>query len=50
MLQNVAKKFGLSNLSSRLDGVRYENEKINVIAKKTGNKLKLSQKKMFVSL
>lgn len=45
MLQNVAKKFGLSNLSSRLDGVRYENEKINVIAKKTGNKLKLSQKK-----
>ncbi|XP_052571598.1 inhibitor of Bruton tyrosine kinase isoform X2 [Peromyscus californicus insignis] len=45
MLQNVAKKFGLSNLSSRLDGVRFENEKINVIAKKTGNKLKLSQKK-----
>ncbi|XP_052043681.1 inhibitor of Bruton tyrosine kinase isoform X2 [Apodemus sylvaticus] len=45
MLQNVAKKFGLSNLSSRLDGVRFENGKINVIAKKTGNKLKLSQKK-----
>ncbi|XP_048209598.1 inhibitor of Bruton tyrosine kinase isoform X2 [Perognathus longimembris pacificus] len=45
MLQNVAKKFGLSNLSSRLDGVRFENEKINVIAKKTGNKLKLNQKK-----
>ncbi|XP_055458457.1 inhibitor of Bruton tyrosine kinase isoform X1 [Psammomys obesus] len=45
MLQSVAKKFGLSNLSSRLDGVRFENEKINVIAKKTGNKLKLSQKK-----
>ncbi|XP_017656171.1 inhibitor of Bruton tyrosine kinase isoform X2 [Nannospalax galili] len=45
MLQNVAKKFGLSNLSGRLDGVRFENEKINVIAKKTGNKLKLSQKK-----
>lgn len=45
MLQSVAKKFGLSNLSSRLEGVRLENEKINVIAKKTGNKLKLSQKK-----
>lgn len=45
MLQNVAKKFGFSNLSSRLDGVRFENEKINVISKKTGNKLKLSQKK-----
>ncbi|EPQ10022.1 Inhibitor of Bruton tyrosine kinase [Myotis brandtii] len=35
MLQNVAKKFGFSNLCSRLDGVRFENEKINVIAKKT---------------
>nr|XP_004660449.2 inhibitor of Bruton tyrosine kinase isoform X1 [Jaculus jaculus] len=45
MLQSVAKKFGLGNLSSRLDGVRFENEKINVIAKKTGNKLKLNQKK-----
>ncbi|XP_011920292.1 PREDICTED: inhibitor of Bruton tyrosine kinase isoform X4 [Cercocebus atys] len=45
MLQTVAKKFGFSNLSSRLDGVRFENEKINVIAKKTGSKLKLSQKK-----
>ncbi|XP_060061411.1 inhibitor of Bruton tyrosine kinase isoform X1 [Erinaceus europaeus] len=45
MLQNVAKKFGFSNLSSRLDGVKFENEKINVIVKKTGNKLKLNQKK-----
>lgn len=45
MLQNAAKKFGLSNLSSRLDGVRFENEKINVVARKTGSKLKLSQKK-----
>ncbi|KFO30398.1 Inhibitor of Bruton tyrosine kinase [Fukomys damarensis] len=35
MLRNVANKFGLSNLSSRLDGVRFENEKINVIARKT---------------
>ncbi|KAG8516091.1 Inhibitor of Bruton tyrosine kinase, partial [Galemys pyrenaicus] len=45
MLQNVAKKFGFNNLSSRLDGVRFENEKINVIAKKPGNKPKLNQKK-----
>ncbi|XP_026913153.1 inhibitor of Bruton tyrosine kinase isoform X1 [Acinonyx jubatus] len=45
MLQNVAKKFGFSNLSSRLDGVRFENGKINVIEKKTGNKSKLNQKK-----
>ncbi|XP_059557092.1 inhibitor of Bruton tyrosine kinase isoform X5 [Myotis daubentonii] len=45
MLQNVAKKFDFSNLCSRLDGVRFENEKINVIAKKTGNKPKLNQKK-----
>ncbi|XP_077018441.1 inhibitor of Bruton tyrosine kinase isoform X2 [Tamandua tetradactyla] len=45
MLQNVAKKFGFSNLSSRLDGVRFENEKINVIVKKTGNKPKLNRKK-----
>uniref|UniRef100_A0A8C9E1D2 Inhibitor of Bruton tyrosine kinase n=1 Tax=Phocoena sinus TaxID=42100 RepID=A0A8C9E1D2_PHOSS len=45
MLQNVAKKFGFSNLSSRLDGVRFENEEINVIAKKIGNKPKLSQRK-----
>ncbi|XP_075410954.1 inhibitor of Bruton tyrosine kinase isoform X2 [Tenrec ecaudatus] len=45
MLQNVAKKFGFNNLCSRLDGVRFENEKINVVVKKTGNKPKLSQKK-----
>ncbi|XP_037375902.1 inhibitor of Bruton tyrosine kinase isoform X2 [Talpa occidentalis] len=45
MLQNVAKKFGFNNLSSRLDGVRFENEKINVIAKKPGNKPKLNRKK-----
>ncbi|KAF6114176.1 inhibitor of Bruton tyrosine kinase [Phyllostomus discolor] len=45
MLQNVAKKFGFSTLSSRLDGVRFENEKINVIDKKTGNKPKLNQGK-----
>lgn len=45
MLQNVAKKFGFSTLSSRLDGVRFENEKINVIDKKTGNKPKLNQEK-----
>ncbi|XP_059256965.1 inhibitor of Bruton tyrosine kinase isoform X3 [Mustela nigripes] len=45
MLQNVARKFGFSNLSSRLDGVKFENGKINVIEKKPGNKLKLNQKK-----
>ncbi|XP_029799494.1 inhibitor of Bruton tyrosine kinase isoform X1 [Suricata suricatta] len=45
MLQNVARKFGFSNLSSRLDGVRFENGKINVIEKKTSNKSKLNQKK-----
>ncbi|KAM4694566.1 inhibitor of Bruton tyrosine kinase [Discoglossus pictus] len=45
MLQNIAKRFGLSNLSSRLDGVRYENGKINVIHKKGGNRPKFNQKK-----
>ncbi|XP_030895380.1 inhibitor of Bruton tyrosine kinase [Leptonychotes weddellii] len=45
MLQNVAKKFGFSNLSSRLDGVKFENGKINVIEKKSGTKSKLNQKK-----
>ncbi|KAF4794726.1 Inhibitor of Bruton tyrosine kinase [Turdus rufiventris] len=45
MLQSVAKKFGLSNLSGRLDGVRLENGKINVVNKKNGNKPKLNQKK-----
>uniref|UniRef100_G3RKL4 Inhibitor of Bruton tyrosine kinase n=1 Tax=Gorilla gorilla gorilla TaxID=9595 RepID=G3RKL4_GORGO len=34
-----------SDPKTRLDGVIFENEKINVIAKNTGNKLKLSQKK-----
>ncbi|XP_028903554.1 inhibitor of Bruton tyrosine kinase [Ornithorhynchus anatinus] len=45
MLQMVAKKFGFSNLNGRLDGVKFENEKINVISRKTGNKLKLNPKK-----
>uniref|UniRef100_A0A803XZW9 Inhibitor of Bruton tyrosine kinase n=1 Tax=Meleagris gallopavo TaxID=9103 RepID=A0A803XZW9_MELGA len=45
MLQSAAKKFGLSNLSGRLDGVRLENGKINVVNKKNGNKLKFNQKK-----
>nr|DBA26453.1 TPA: hypothetical protein GDO54_010709 [Pyxicephalus adspersus] len=45
MLQNLAKKFGLSNLSSRLDGVRYENGTINVVHKKSGNKQRFNQKK-----
>ncbi|NXY72667.1 IBTK kinase, partial [Glareola pratincola] len=45
MLQSAARKFGLSNLSGRLDGVRLENGKINVVNKKNGNKPKLNQKK-----
>ncbi|KAL0984669.1 hypothetical protein UPYG_G00144970 [Umbra pygmaea] len=44
-LQGVAKKLGISSLSARLDGVKYENGKINVIHKKTGNKLRFNQKK-----
>ncbi|NXX74020.1 IBTK kinase, partial [Urocolius indicus] len=45
MLQSAAKKFGLSNLSGRLDGVRLEHGKINVVNKKNGNKPKINQKK-----
>ncbi|XP_069462415.1 inhibitor of Bruton tyrosine kinase [Ambystoma mexicanum] len=45
MLQGVAKKFGISSLNSRLDGVRYENGKIKVVNKKSGNKPKLYQNK-----
>ncbi|NXA45287.1 IBTK kinase, partial [Nothocercus julius] len=45
MLQSVAKKFGLSNLSGRLDGVRLENGKINVVNRRNGNKPKLNQKR-----
>ncbi|XP_071390852.1 inhibitor of Bruton tyrosine kinase isoform X1 [Centroberyx affinis] len=44
-LQGIAKKLGLGSLSARLDGVKYENGKINVIHKKTGNKPKFNQKK-----
>ncbi|XP_075952524.1 inhibitor of Bruton tyrosine kinase [Anarhichas minor] len=44
-LQGVAKKLGLGSLSARLDGVKYESGKINVINKKTGNKTKFYQKK-----
>ncbi|XP_037532373.1 inhibitor of Bruton tyrosine kinase [Nematolebias whitei] len=44
-LQAVSKKLGLGSLSARLDGVKYENGKINVIQKKTGNKPKFFQKK-----
>ncbi|XP_068586194.1 inhibitor of Bruton tyrosine kinase [Cebidichthys violaceus] len=44
-LQGVAKKLGLGSLSARLDGVKYESGKINVINKKTGNKPKFYQKK-----
>ncbi|XP_064198711.1 inhibitor of Bruton tyrosine kinase isoform X1 [Anguilla rostrata] len=44
-LQGVAKKLGMGSLCARLDGVRYENGKINVIHKKTGSKPKFQQKK-----
>lgn len=46
LLQIAAKKFGLGNLSSRLDGVRLENGKIYVVNRKNGNKPKLNQKKL----
>lgn len=39
----------LSVLHHRLDGVKYENGKINVVNKKTGNKPKFYQKKWCVS-
>ncbi|XP_043930033.1 inhibitor of Bruton tyrosine kinase [Protopterus annectens] len=45
MLQVLAKKFGLSGLSGRLDGVRLENGKIHVIHKLSGNKPKFTQNK-----
>ncbi|XP_075718185.1 inhibitor of Bruton tyrosine kinase [Rhinoderma darwinii] len=45
MLQNLAKKFGMSSLSSRLDGVRYENGAINVVHKKSGNRPRFNSKK-----
>uniref|UniRef100_A0A8C9V9U3 Inhibitor of Bruton tyrosine kinase n=1 Tax=Scleropages formosus TaxID=113540 RepID=A0A8C9V9U3_SCLFO len=45
ILQGVAKKLGISSLVARLDGVRYENGRINVLHKKTGNKLKFNPKK-----
>ncbi|XP_072535963.1 inhibitor of Bruton tyrosine kinase [Salminus brasiliensis] len=45
MLQGVAKKLGLGGLSARLDGVKYENGKISVVQKKTGNKPRFSLKK-----
>uniref|UniRef100_A0A3B5MT57 Inhibitor of Bruton agammaglobulinemia tyrosine kinase n=1 Tax=Xiphophorus couchianus TaxID=32473 RepID=A0A3B5MT57_9TELE len=44
-LQAVAKHLGLGSLSARLDGVKYENGKINVVQKKTGSKPKFFQKK-----
>uniref|UniRef100_A0A672ZKU4 BTB domain-containing protein n=1 Tax=Sphaeramia orbicularis TaxID=375764 RepID=A0A672ZKU4_9TELE len=44
-LQGVAKKLGLGSLSARLDGVRYENGKINIVNKKSGSKPKFSQRK-----
>ncbi|KAI4904062.1 hypothetical protein NFI96_033883 [Prochilodus magdalenae] len=45
MLQGVAKKLGLGSLSARLDGVKFENGKISVVQKKTGNKQRFYPKK-----
>uniref|UniRef100_H0WAX0 Inhibitor of Bruton tyrosine kinase n=1 Tax=Cavia porcellus TaxID=10141 RepID=H0WAX0_CAVPO len=46
MLQNnISAICSFLSFLDRLDGVRFENEKINVVARKTGSKLKLSQKK-----
>ncbi|XP_051722046.1 inhibitor of Bruton tyrosine kinase [Ctenopharyngodon idella] len=45
LLQGVAKKLGLGSLSARLDGVKFENGKISVAQKKTGNKPRFNQKK-----
>ncbi|XP_071254097.1 inhibitor of Bruton tyrosine kinase-like isoform X1 [Salvelinus alpinus] len=44
-LQGVAKKLGMGSLSARLDGVKYENGKINVVHKMTANKPRCNQKK-----
>lgn len=44
-LQGVAKRLGLGSLSARLDGVKYDHGKINVVQKKTGSKFKFNQKK-----
>ncbi|XP_023668890.2 inhibitor of Bruton tyrosine kinase isoform X1 [Paramormyrops kingsleyae] len=44
-LQGVAKRLGVGSLSARLDGVKYENGRINVVQKKSGNKLKFNPKK-----
>lgn len=44
-LQVVAKKLGLGSLSARLDGVKYDHGKINVMQKKTSSKFKFNQKK-----
>ncbi|XP_055083589.1 inhibitor of Bruton tyrosine kinase [Periophthalmus magnuspinnatus] len=44
-LQGVAKKLGLGSLSARLDGVKYDHGKINVVQKKTSSKFKFNQRK-----
>uniref|UniRef100_H3CN40 Inhibitor of Bruton tyrosine kinase n=1 Tax=Tetraodon nigroviridis TaxID=99883 RepID=H3CN40_TETNG len=45
-LQTVAKKLGLGSLSARrLDGVKYESGRINVVNRKSGSKPKFNQKK-----
>ncbi|MBN3318090.1 IBTK kinase, partial [Atractosteus spatula] len=45
-LQAMAKKFGIIGLSARLDGVKFENGKINILHKKAGSRLKFNQKNL----
>ncbi|XP_072317757.1 inhibitor of Bruton tyrosine kinase isoform X2 [Eucyclogobius newberryi] len=44
-LQVLAKKLGLGSLSARLDGVKYDHGKVNVVQKKTSGKFKFNQRK-----
>ncbi|XP_039603766.1 inhibitor of Bruton tyrosine kinase isoform X1 [Polypterus senegalus] len=44
MLQSIAKKYGVTSLAARLDGVKFDKGKVIVLHKKTGNKPKFHQK------
>ncbi|XP_041107151.1 inhibitor of Bruton tyrosine kinase isoform X2 [Polyodon spathula] len=44
-LQGLAKKFGIASLATRLDGVKVENGRINVVHTKAGNRPKFNRKK-----
>ncbi|XP_063055674.1 inhibitor of Bruton tyrosine kinase isoform X2 [Engraulis encrasicolus] len=45
MLQALAKRLGLGSLSSRLEGVKFENGTVTVATKKTGSRPKFNQRK-----